>query len=312
MLSKINYERCEANIAYAAYPVEARHSDYVSERALPCPETASFMMQDAEAENRQKAIISSFSIAERILYLFSKPPRIAFRPPGYAQMSGEWDAARALSTLQNAFPELDRLIRGKRILDYGCGEGFQAVAMRKYGASEVHGVDIHEGQLRHAREVAKGVEGITFSTELPPPGSVDVVISQNSFEHFPQPEKNLAEMAAALRAGGEILICFGPPWLAPYGSHMHFFTTLPWVNVVFSERTVHRVRSLYRVDGAMTYGPNLNKMTLRRFERLIKASGLEVVFRRYRPVQNLPLVTRVPYLREFLTNEVSCILRKPT
>lgn len=268
-------------------------------------------MEDTETANRQKAIISSFNIPERILYLFSKPPHAAFRPRGYAQMSGEWNLANALSTLEAAFPDFGRLIHGKRVLDYGCGEGFQSVAMRRRGASTVHGIDIHEGQLRHAREVAKGVEGITFSTELPPPGSVDVVVSQNSFEHFPQPEKNLAEMADALRAGGEILICFGPPWLAPYGSHMHFFTTLPWVNVLFSERTVHRVRSLYRVDGAMTYGPSLNKMTLRKFERLIEASGLEVVSRKYRPVRSLPFVTQVPYLREFLTNEVSCILRKP-
>ncbi len=261
--------------------------------------------------DRQSAIISSFNLTERVLYMFSRPPHLASRPAGYAEISGQWNSANALSVLKCAFPDFDHLIRGKRVLDYGCGEGFQAVAIRECGAAEVHGVDIHEGQLRHAREVAKGTEKVTFSSTIPSPGSFDLVISQNAFEHFPQPTKNLAEMADALRPGGKILMCFGPPWLAPLGSHMAFFTPLPWVNVVFSERTVHRVRSLYRVDGSMTYAPGLNKMTLRKFERIIEASNLSVVSRRYRAVRNLPFVTRVPWLREFLTNEVVCVLQKP-
>lgn len=39
-----------------------------------------------------------------------------------------------------------------------------------------------------------------------------------------------------------LLITFGCPWLSPYGSHMHFFTKMPWINVFFSETTVMRVR----------------------------------------------------------------------
>ncbi len=51
----------------------------------------------------------------------------------------------------------------------------------------------------------------------------DVVISQNSMEHFGNPEDIIEKMFSLTRPNGRTLITFGPPWFAPYGSHMHFF-----------------------------------------------------------------------------------------
>jgi hypothetical protein len=63
----------------------------------------------------------------------------------------------------------------------------------------------------------------------------------------------LDEMRLAACPGGCVLITFFEPWLSPYGSHMSHFTRVPWINVLFSERTVMNVRSLFRSDGATRY-----------------------------------------------------------
>jgi SAM-dependent methyltransferase len=181
--------------------------------------------------------------------------------------------------------------------------------MARSGAAKVFGIDLSEQRLEHGRRMASGIENVTFSTTLDE--QVDLAITLNAFEHFPEPENNLRRMAASVRRGGRILITFGPPWFAPYGAHMHFFTDCPWVNLLFSEKTVLRVRLLYRPDGVgdLRYGPP--QMTIRLFEQLIKKSGLEVERLVYKTVKNLPF-GRIPIVRELFINHVTCILRKAT
>lgn len=257
---------------------------------------------------RNARIIAEFSWAERLLYGFSKRPKEAFSPRGYATPTSQWTASTALRELVQEFPNFKSLIRGQRVLDYGCGDGFQTVAMAREGAAFVLGADIERPRLDHGRRMARGLANVAFAERAQ--GAFDVAVSLNSFEHFPAPEKNLDELAAAIAPGGKILITFGSPWLSPYGSHMNFFTHLPWVNVLFSEKTVFNVRRLYRDDASRGYLPTINKMTIRRFERTIDASGLRVVSLAYKAIRNLPVLSHIPGFREFFINRVNCILTK--
>jgi hypothetical protein len=121
-------------------------------------------------------------------------------------------------------------------------------------------------------------------------------------------------MKRLLAPGGVVMITFCPPWFAPYGSHMHFFTKVPWVNLLFSERTVMSVRSRFRADGAKRYEDvemGLNRMTIRKFERIIAASGMTVAWRQYVCVKKLNALSRVPLVRELFINVASCVLVKP-
>jgi len=129
-------------------------------------------------------------------------------------------------------------------------------------------------------------------------------------EHFDHPESILATWRHALRPSGKVYVTFGPPWYAPYGAHMHFFTKVPWVNIFFAEETVMRVRSRYRNDGATRYQDvqgGLGKMTVGRFERLVKHSGFRVEWSMRQTVKGLP-VSRVPLIRELLTNNIAAVL----
>jgi hypothetical protein len=94
------------------------------------------------------------------------------------------------------------------------------------------------------------------------------------------------------------------------GGHINFFTHVPWVHLLFSEKTLFRVRQLYRNDGAKGYGSGLNKMTVSRFKRLINESGVTLESLHLGAIKGLPLVASVPGLREFLVNRVTCILTK--
>ena len=73
------------------------------------------------------------------------------------------------------------------------------------------------------------------------------------------------------------------------------------------------VRSQFRADGARRYEDvegGLNRMTLAKFESIIRSSGLTVEFLRYYPVRGLPFVKDIPVIRELLVASAACVLRK--
>ena len=257
---------------------------------------------------RTRAIVRTFNIPERILYALSKDPIIHFRGEDESPADHPSNNGEPLKHLQHEFSDLADLIRGKSVLDYGCGDGYQSAALAQLGASQVFGVDINAARIAFAKSYHH-VPNVRYGTEIN--GQFDVVISQNAFEHFPRPEEDLQEIFNALRPGGKLLLTFGPPWLAPYGSHMHFITKCPWVNILFSEKTVYSVRRLYREDGASSYN-GINKMTIKRFERIVTNSEFKMSRLRYVSVKKLPLVKRIPLLREMLIVVVTCVLEKPS
>ena len=136
-----------------------------------------------------------------------------------------------------------------------------------------------------------------------------MIVSLNSFEHFIEPEMILARLRNSLAPGGKIYINFGPPWYAPTGAHMGFFCKVPWIQLLFSERTILEARSFYRSDGAQTYREaGLGQMSVAKFERLIKDCGLKMTSRRYDCVKKLNFLRSIPGVRELAINRVSCIL----
>src|ERR1035438_6612033 len=224
-------------------------------------------------------------------------------------------------TLDNALDYATRMIprcleriQGKTVLDYGCGPGWQSVALRRAGAKRVLGLDINDEWLSHGRELAArvGVDGVTFA-KTTDTEKYDIVLSLGAMEHFGDPDKELARMCSF--TGEALLISFAEPWYSPYGPHLNGTTKLPWLNLWFSERTLLNVRNLYPdgSDGAKRFEDirgGLNKMTVRRFEKLLDgAPGMRVEHLILHSVKRLPLVTRIPVLRELMTGALTCILK---
>ena len=257
-------------------------------------------------------------IGERILLSLSRKPGSS----DYGGATANYTVGNALDFPKKTIPGLLDYIRDKAVLDYGCGPGYQAVAMALEGAKSVVGVDIIPAWLERGRALAAEnkcddrvsfLESARFLGDSANREKFDVVLCCGSFEHFEDSAKELANMKSMTRPGGKVLITFAEPWLSPHGSHMDGFCRLPYINVFFSEKTVMAVRSRFRDDGATRYEEiqsGLNRMTLAKFERIIRNSGMRVEHQNYFATKNLPVVKNIPFLREFLVSAITCILVK--
>lgn len=248
------------------------------------------------------------TLAERVLLAFSRDPAA----PEYAGGTSRATVDNALDFLVKTVPGFLEYIKRKDVLDFGCGYGLQAMAMARSGARTVTGLDLPRPALLERWQAVRhsGIENVTLLTE-PPSEKFDVVVSCSSFEHFSDPAAIVGEMRRHTKPGGLVIISFAEPWLSPRGSHCDHFTRLPWVNCFFPEKTVLSVRARYKQDGARCYEDvegGLNRMTIHKFEKLMRNSGMKIRSLHLFPVRNLPVVSQVPVLREFLTAAASCVL----
>jgi SAM-dependent methyltransferase len=237
------------------------------------------------------------------VYLLNKASRNG--TVGYPEVALAYQGRSKLEVLMGA-GVWDRL-RGKTVLDFGCGGGTEAVEMVEHGAARVIGIDIDDAALEQARAQAlrRGVaDRATFANDTTE--QADVIISLDAFEHFQDPDAILRKMASLLRPGGEVLASFGPIWFHPLGGH--FSSVFPWAHLLFSESAIIRWRSLYKNDGLQTIAATgLNRMTIRRFLRVVNRSPLR--FRSFETIPIRPLRRFHNRLtREFTTSTVRCTL----
>lgn len=237
--------------------------------------------------------------------------------PHYEVRHHDLDAMTA--SLIEYFPSIREGICGKRVLDVGCSEGMESVALARLGAREVDGIDIRidferAGEVRTALAVPARVDlhlmdalHLAFADE-----SFDVVVTCSSFEHFLDPVGMLREAHRVLKPGGRIYLTSGN-WWGPWGAHMTHFTRLPWVQFLFSEETIMAVRSDYRSDGAERFEEvegGLNRIDIRSFRRFIDDLGLSPVWLRPVPVKGMRSLSRIPVVGTFFTHEFHAVLRK--
>jgi SAM-dependent methyltransferase len=203
-------------------------------------------------------------------------------------------------------------LEGKVVIDFGCGEGSDALEIARRGARRVIGIDIRENMLDVARRKAvdAGLEDrCEFTTSKCE--RADLITSIDAFEHFDNPADILDTMYELLAPGGAVLISFGPTWYHPYGGHM--FSVFPWAHLIFSEEGLLRWRSHFRNDGATRFTQvegGLNQMTVSRFRRLIESSRFIVEKMQAVPIRRLRFA-HSRLTQEFFSSVVRCTLRKP-
>ncbi len=203
-------------------------------------------------------------------------------------------------------------LSGRTVIDFGCGEGREAVEFARRGAAHVYGVEIRPELHQAGRENALRA-GVADRCEfvVTPPRPADLIFSIDAFEHFDDPAAILSIMETMLAPGGAVHISFGPPWYHPRGGHL--FSIFPWAHLIFSEAALIRWRADFKSDGATRFSEvagGLNQMTIRRFERLVAASPFRFASMQIVPIRPLrALHTRLT--REFTTSVVRCrLLRK--
>ncbi|TDT39470.1 methyltransferase family protein [Halospina denitrificans] len=259
-------------------------------------------------------------LQEKIISLFCLPESQVKRElEGETSNEARSDESR-LKLLRHEFPHFEELVSGADVVDFGCGLGWQSLELARIGAKKVLGVDINETYLREAAEKKARVDPENLLPveycdihDIGPDHKFDLVISQNAMEHYTNPQRVLEQMLSITKDDGKILITFGPPWYSPYGSHMHFFCKLPWLNILFSEKAIMSVRERYRDDGAERFEDvesGLNRMSLSKFENFCRTLGLVFSYRRYRGIKGLDSLSKIPVLRELFVNRVSVVIAR--
>ena len=207
--------------------------------------------------------------------------------------------------------ELFGSFSGKFIIDFGCGDGAEAIEIARLGAKRIIGIDNRETVLQEARRKARaaGVERICHFTSSTN-DLADMVVSIDAFEHFQDPAYVLKIMEEILRPEGEVIASFGPTWYHPLGGHL--FSVFPWAHLLFSERALLRWRSDFKGDGATRFSEvegGLSKMTIARFRKLIEKSPFQFASFELVPIKRLSFA-HTRWTSEFTTAIVRCRLVK--
>jgi SAM-dependent methyltransferase len=185
-------------------------------------------------------------------------------------------------------------LRGKRVVDVGCGEGITDLALVLKGEpAELVGYDLLLPDSARLLEEARG-EGVTESlppqlrfevsqpTVFPAPDdSFDIVLSWSAFEHIDDPRAVMAEIARVLRPDGVFLMQLWPFYHSEHGSHLWQWFPEGFPQFRYSDEEIERrVRAdeANQALGDLLLGEykRLNKATLDDLGVALRQAGLRV------------------------------------
>ena len=116
---------------------------------------------------------------------------------------------------QPATLSLLRKVKGKKILDLGCGTGIYARILKKRGA-KVQGIDISPKMIEIARQNVKGVDFRIGSVYNLPykSGTFDIVLASLVVHYFGNLNKALKEIRRVLKKNGVFIFSSDNPVMA--------------------------------------------------------------------------------------------------
>lgn len=256
----------------------------------------------------------------------------------YAQHQFDWKVRNGIL----------REMTGLDVLEIGAGHGGISCYMAAVGAKSVVGLDLNVKHLEFARRFARIVaERYGPNYQLPvtflemsadrmtfPDASFDMVLADNVFEHFTEPEAVMKEAFRVLRPGGGMLIPVFSSILSKYGLHLKHGLKMPWANVFFSERTIIRAMrrladedpNLFELYPGLSNSPqrvrdlrrykDLNDITYREFKAMTARTGFKLETFSVYSTRLGKLLIRVPLVRntklmDILSTGAAAYLRKP-
>jgi ubiquinone/menaquinone biosynthesis C-methylase UbiE len=233
------------------------------------------------------------------------------------------------------------------VLEIGCGHGGISCFLAVAGARSVVGIDLNVRSLRFAQLFADRLGERLGSARLPlsfremsayemdfPPDSFDLVVADNAFEHFMDPEEVLRQAFRVLRPQGRLLAPIFSSIYSKHGLHLKRGLKMPWANLLFSEQTI--VRAMHRLAAerpelldaypGLKDSPrcvrdlrpykDLNDITYGKFRRMAQQVGFRIEWMRLVPTRLGKIVERTPLVRRSILADIFSVgsaacLRKP-
>ena len=236
-------------------------------------------------------------------------------------------------------------IRHKDVLDFGCGEGGLSFLLAEFEPKSITGIDVIPDRVASAQKQAlEGSQkvplrfflaGDDMSIDLPD-SSVDVLLCFDVLEHIMNYEAIFREWWRVLRPGGRVLIWW-VPWFHPYGHHVESLVPIPWAHVFFSDKSIIKTCAriydmaefmprIWDMDESGRKKPNkwsgldrlpdVNRLTMHRFETLIRNTGFTISRREAKGfgggwlAKTTHSMLHMPVVREFITASMVYVLEK--
>lgn len=227
-----------------------------------------------------------------------------------------------LPFIEKVFP----IEKGMRVLEIGAGEGGVLRAFLDRGCQGV-GVELDPIRVEWAcgllwEPIGRGqlhfVDKDIYKTDLIQDlkGPFHIIILKDVIEHIHDQPRLMRYMQKWLVPGGVIFFGF-PPWQMPFGGHQQmarsFVAKLPYVHLL--------PRFLYKALLQINREPveelleiRDTRISIERFQRICNEQGYAILSKLYylinpiyqwkfgwKPRLQLRLLTKIPYLRNFLT-----------
>lgn len=216
---------------------------------------------------------------------------------------------------------------GMRVLEIGCGEAGVLLPFLERGCIAV-GVELDAPRLIMANDmlkeyveagkvsfIAKDIYKVDAEKELG--GRFDLIILKDVIEHIHDQPKLIAEMKRFLNTGGSIFFGF-PPWQMPFGGHQQMNThkllsKLPYYHLLPAPVYKWLLKKYNGpVDALMEIRDT--RISIERFEKIVKRTGYRIANKvhyllnpiyeykfGWKAKKQLPLISAIPYFRNYLT-----------
>jgi SAM-dependent methyltransferase len=186
----------------------------------------------------------------------------------WSQNEISWGMCRAREAEVQMLPD----VRGKDVVELGCGTGYFGAWLKRNGAARMVGVDITPAQLATARalndELGLGIEYVEANAEQTglPAESFDLAVSEYGASIWCDPYKWIPEAARLLRARGELVFLRNATLAILCATE----------DGVTSETLQRPQRGLHRLDWT---DDNTTEFQLGHSEwiRLLRSSGFEII-----------------------------------
>jgi SAM-dependent methyltransferase len=191
-------------------------------------------------------------------------------PPQYDQDSREDRARRRLLDVHHAIGLADR-----RVLEVGCGAGFEVWYLSHHFKADAWGVDVSERRAwQTLADDRTHFVCADLSTDQPfAANSIDRVISFSVLEHVVHPYGVLAELYRIMKPGGLAWISANLH-RGPRASHLYREIFFPFPHLLFSDDVIDQFRRKHhgRTEGAVW----VNRLSWAQYEDYFREIGFRM------------------------------------
>ncbi len=208
-------------------------------------------------------------------------------------------------------------LAGRRVLEVGCGAGFEVWYLARHFGADAWGVDINPRQSwpHLSGEGIHLLEADIAGEHNLEPGSFDRLLSFTVWEHITRPEAAIAEAFRLLKPGGLAWIRANL-YRGPLASHRYRDIHFPFPHLLFQDDVI--AAALARAGKAAEGAAWVNKLTWEQYEAAILRAGFRIRALRFdiRPLDEafyarfedvLGRYPRIDLERDFFT----VVLQKP-